>query len=141
MFCLAGMEWLGEMLLTPFRTWLIFCLAVLSILCAINIFLPLFIVPKFEQIFQDALPGRPLPLITQFIISDRILLALIALAWPIAGIIAVWRQHRAAFWIINLGILFFVALLVVSIIALFMPMVSVDCGLSGASLTSATASH
>jgi len=100
-------------------------LVLLFILGGINIFLPLLIVPKFEQIYRDALgPDHVLPGITQFIITARLPLALIALAWPIAGIIAVWKRHRAAVWIINLGYLFFFASIGLTIIALFMPMVT-----------------
>ena len=43
------------------RAWPIVSLVVLVALGGINVFLALFIVPKFEQIFQDALPGQRLP--------------------------------------------------------------------------------
>jgi type IV pilus assembly protein PilC len=36
---------------------------------AILTFLLIFIVPKFQQIFQDALPGQPLPAVTVFVID------------------------------------------------------------------------
>lgn len=42
---------------------------VLFIAVAIMAFLLVFIVPKFEQIFQDMLGGRPLPGLTQFVIG------------------------------------------------------------------------
>jgi len=42
---------------------------VLTIAIGIVTFLMLFIVPKFEAIFQDMLGGRPLPAITQFIMD------------------------------------------------------------------------
>jgi hypothetical protein len=108
----------------------------------INIFLPLFIVPKFELIYQEALPGLPLPGITAFIIAARFPLALVAFAWPIAGIIGVWRQHRTAIWIINLGCLYFFTLIGFTVIALFMPMTDgIIVGMSPPSLTSAASSH
>ena len=117
-------------------------LVILIGLSAINIFLPLFIVPKFEQIYQDAIPGMPLPGITVFIIAARFPLALVALAWPIAGIITVWRRQRAAVWIIKLGYLYFFLLIGVTVIALFMPMTSgIIIGMSDAPLTSAVSSH
>ena len=114
------------------RSWPVVSLVTLLVLGAINIFLPLFVVPKFEQIFQDALPGKPLPGITLFLIAARIPLALIALAWPMAGIIAVWRRHRAAIWIVSLGLLFFFALIPITIFALFMPMNTGITGMSDA---------
>ena len=127
---------------TPRRSWPIFSLGVLIFLSGFNIFLPLFIVPKFERIYVDALgPDHPLPGITYFIIGARIPLALIALAWPVLAIIAVQRRWRATGWIINLGYLFFFVLIGLTVIALFMPMVGDITGMSDASLASPAASH
>ena len=42
---------------------------VLCIAIAIMLFLLAFIVPKFEQIFKDMLGGKPLPMLTQFVIN------------------------------------------------------------------------
>jgi len=42
---------------------------VLVIAIAIMAFLLVFIVPKFQQIFDDMLGGKPLPLLTQFVIN------------------------------------------------------------------------
>jgi len=123
------------------RAWPIVSMITLIGLGAINIFLSLVVVPKFEQIFQEALPGQILPGITTFIISARIPLALIALAWPITGVLAVWQRHRAAIWIIYLGFLYFFALIGVTVFALFIPMVGGPRGLSDAPPTSAASGH
>jgi type IV pilus assembly protein PilC len=48
---------------------MIYPLVVLVIAGAILSFLLIFIVPKFQQIFQDALPGQPLPSVTLFVIA------------------------------------------------------------------------
>jgi type IV pilus assembly protein PilC len=48
---------------------MVYPLVVLVIAAAILTFLLIFIVPKFQQIFQDALPGKPLPGITIFVID------------------------------------------------------------------------
>ena len=48
---------------------MVYPLVVLVIAAAILTFLLIFIVPKFQQIFQDALPGKPLPTITLFVIG------------------------------------------------------------------------
>jgi type IV pilus assembly protein PilC len=48
---------------------MVYPLVVLVIAAAILTFLLIFIVPKFQQIFQDALPGKPLPAITVFVID------------------------------------------------------------------------
>jgi type IV pilus assembly protein PilC len=48
---------------------MVYPLVVLVIAMAILSFLLVFIVPKFQQIFADALPGQPLPGITVFVIT------------------------------------------------------------------------
>ena len=48
---------------------MVYPLVVLAIAVVIVGFLLLFIVPKFEAIFQDMLGGRPLPLITQLVVD------------------------------------------------------------------------
>jgi len=48
---------------------MIYPLVVLVIAGAILSFLLVFIVPKFQQIFADALPGQPLPAVTVFVIG------------------------------------------------------------------------
>jgi type IV pilus assembly protein PilC len=48
---------------------MVYPLVVLTIAVVIVAFLMLFIVPKFEAIFQDMLGGRPLPAITQIIMD------------------------------------------------------------------------
>ena len=48
---------------------MVYPVVVLVIAAAILTFLLIFIVPKFQQIFQDALPGKPLPAITLFVIG------------------------------------------------------------------------
>ncbi len=48
---------------------MVYPLVVLVIAAAILTFLLIFIVPKFQQIFQDALPGKPLPSVTVFVID------------------------------------------------------------------------
>ena len=48
---------------------MVYPLVVLAIAVLIVAFLMLFIVPKFEAIFQDMLGGRPLPVITQLVMD------------------------------------------------------------------------
>jgi type IV pilus assembly protein PilC len=47
---------------------MIYPIVVLVIAGAILTFLLIFIVPKFQKIFEDALPGKPLPSVTLFVI-------------------------------------------------------------------------
>ena len=108
---------------------------------ALNVVAALYVVPRFEVIFQDSMPGRPLPALTLFIVAARFPLAFLALAWPIAGMVAVWRRTRGAIWIVGLGLLFFFALVPVTVFALLTPMVAQDGGMSDAPLDNAAASR
>jgi type IV pilus assembly protein PilC len=66
---------------------MVYPIVVLVIAIAIMAFLLVFIVPKFQQIFADMLGGKPLPMLTQFVINvstgvkDHIFL--------IAGVVAI----------------------------------------------------
>jgi len=112
---------------TTINSW---SFAVLVFLSAANIFLLLFIVPKFEQIFADALPGMPLPGVTEFIISSRIALAFIALGWPIMGIILIKLQKPHAILWMGIGATLTFVQIGITVIALFMPMISTITGTS-----------
>jgi len=48
---------------------MVYPIVVLCIAVLILSFLLTFIVPKFQQIYADALPGKPLPAVTQFVID------------------------------------------------------------------------
>ena len=103
-------------------------MGILWLLSGANFFLLWYIVPKFEQIFADALPGKPLPPLTEFIIRERMLLVFFVLALPIPALIMFWRSRPYAILWINLGIVWFILMAGSEVIALFMPMAG---GLSG----------
>jgi len=104
------------------RFWNNPCLIFLCLAGGFSAFLSLLIVPKFEQIFRDALgPDYPLPGITLFVLHARIPLTLVGVAWPAAGIGASWRRSRAAVWIVLLGDIFFFVLIGGTILALLGP--------------------
>jgi type II secretory pathway component PulF len=88
------------------------------------IFLTLFAIPKFEQIFADALPGKPLPLLTTFFISARMGFALINLGWPILGTYLFTKKAPGTVLWINLGILWSILQFGLTVFALFLPMTS-----------------
>lgn len=104
-------------------------LVVLFVISAANIFLLLFIVPKFEQIFADALPGKPLPTVTNFIIAGRVILAIAALGWPLLGTYLFRRQKSYAVLLINIGTIWTFLQIGITVIALFMPMVGTTEGM------------
>jgi type II secretory pathway component PulF len=111
-------------------------------LSAIHVFMFLIVVPKFERIYQEALPGMPLPGLTGFVIGGRFVLALIALVWLVAGVVAAWQRSRAATWIIRLGYVYFFPMIGVTVLALFMPFCGVSVtGMSNEPLNSAVSSR
>jgi hypothetical protein len=111
--------------------WIKVSLAILFLFCAANIFLMLFIVPKFEQIYKDALAGSgPLPPLTAFIIHARSAIALIDLVWPILGSVLIWQKKPYAILWINLGIIGLFLQVGITVVALFTPMVGYHGGMS-----------
>jgi hypothetical protein len=107
---------------------------------AVNVFVVSFIIPKFERIYQDALPGTPLPALTQFFFSHRILLAIVPLAWTLVGIVLVKGRKSAAIPCINLGLFWNCLQTVTVIVALFTPLFGPAGGLSDAPETSTPSS-
>ena len=89
-------------------------------------------VPKFQQIYIDALPGRPLPSITAFIIAARIVFAFINLGLPILGTYSFTKRARSTVLWINLAILWNFLEFGLTIFALFLPMIGLVSGMSDA---------
>jgi len=104
--------------------WIKVSLVILFLFSAADIFLMLFIVPKFEQIFADIAPGKPLPNVTTIIFSGRIVIAIITSCWPILGTIFFKRRKPFAILWINIGIVVMLLLGGITVIAVFLPMVS-----------------
>jgi hypothetical protein len=112
------------------RFWIVTSLITLLLLGAVNMFLMLIVVPKFSQIYVDALPGRPLPWLTGFIITARYALAIVPMAWPALGAELARERVRSALVWINLGIAWSFLQIGITVLALFMPMVGSTTGLS-----------
>lgn len=73
------------------------------------------------MIFATALPGQPLPEVTVFILSYKVPLALLSLAWPVTiGVLIALRNQLANLRMI-IGIVWNILLFVITILALFMP--------------------
>src|ERR1700735_363617 len=66
---LAEFQEKSERIKGKVKAAMIYPIVVLIIATAILSFLLVFIVPKFQQIFADALPGHPLPGVTLFVIG------------------------------------------------------------------------
>jgi type IV pilus assembly protein PilC len=65
---LAEFQEKSQKIIGKVKAAMIYPIVVLVIAGLILTFLLIFIVPKFQQIFQDALPGKPLPGVTLFVI-------------------------------------------------------------------------
>jgi len=102
--------------------WFGFSMGILVVFCAVQLFLLLFVVPKFAQIFHDAMPGQTLPRATAFIITGRIALMIIDSSWPVLGAYFIRKQERYAMLWINLGIIWTLLQIGITILALFVPM-------------------
>lgn len=112
------------------RFWIKVNLGILFGLAGLNSFLMLYIVPKFEEIYQDALPGKPLPSATEFILSDRHAIAILVWLWPILCTVLGRQQKSYAIYLINLGILWYFLQIGITFHALIMPMVATETGMS-----------
>ena len=113
---------MGDSKPKPDLFWIGVSVGILFVVSAANLFLLLFIVPKFKQIFADALPGKPLPNITEFILMARMGLVFVALAWPIVATFLVRLQMRHAILWIFVGTLWTVLQIGITVIALYLPM-------------------
>jgi hypothetical protein len=108
-------------------------LASLIVFCALNIFVLLVLLPKFEAIYAEALAGQKLPGTTNFIITWRIGLIGLALAWPIGCIIfRKWPSRYSILWE-NIGIILLLLQGAFTIFALMIPMMGgIAIGMSDA---------
>jgi hypothetical protein len=118
----------------PDPFWTGMSLGVLLVFTAANVFMLLFIVPKFGQIFADAMPGKPLPPVTELILSGRLIIMALNGALVILCAYLVQRGNRQSILLINLATIWNFIQIGATVIALFMPMVgeltgtSVACG-------------
>ncbi len=96
----------------------------------VNFFILLYAVPKFGEIYADALPGKPLPLVTEIILGGRLAIILFNAAWlAICGYL-LRRRNRHSILLINLASICNFFEIGVTIVALMMPMVGTITGMS-----------
>lgn len=114
---ISGMKWLLEALL---------------LLASIPNFFVTLSIPRYRQIFADALPGKPLPLLTEILINHPFLFLLLTMALPIAGVVVISRSKRIRNWTIagTLLILAVGAQLALTQFAMFAPMTDLFTGMS-----------
>jgi hypothetical protein len=62
-------------------------------------------IDKFAQIFTDALPGKPLSLLTTFLIHSSSFLTALALLWPVLGVLTLRYGKRVRNWVIVVNVI------------------------------------
>ena len=108
-------------------------LGVLVFLSLENVVVLLYLVPKFEQIFRDALPGQPLPVATSIILNDRLTILLLTLTWTILCIMLTRICKPWARLCTNLGMVWNILQIAAIVSVLLMTMFGPAGGMSDAS--------
>ena len=88
-------------------------------------------IDHFAQIFKDALPGKPLPDLTNFLIHDSSCLLVSTFCWPLIGILLLTFGQKPWVWIavsLILGLITFQ--ISTTVWGLYMPMISGTTGMS-----------
>jgi hypothetical protein len=87
-------------------------------------------IPVFQSIFQDALPGKPLPAVTLAVIGHPGLLEILAVALPIAAMIVIVPGEHVRLWV-AIGTLIGLAIglqVMLTTFALYIPMLTIIVG-------------
>jgi type II secretory pathway component PulF len=98
-----------------------------------SLFLLLQVVPKFEQIYEDALPGKPLPPLTLFVLQNRIGLALLDLGLLIVSAVCAVARDTSANLATHFALIWNLLQGVMVCVALYMPMQTLSVGMSSMS--------
>ena len=107
---------------TPDLFWTGVSLGVLLVFTAANVFVLLFIAPKFGQLYADAVPGMPLPFPTKLIFAGRFAFVALNVGW-LSFCIYFARRHRAhTIWFVNVGTIWTFAQVWITIFALMQPL-------------------
>jgi uncharacterized membrane protein len=106
--------------------------SLLLIVISIPNFFASLAIHHFTEIFREALPGKPLPLLTVAVISHPTFHHLLALVCPVVGILNIIYSKRIRNWVIGTALIaFFIGLqLCLTQMALFMPMTDLLTGMS-----------
>ena len=97
-------------------------MGVLLVFTAANVFILLFVAPKFVQMYDDAVPGMPLPFLTKLIFAGRIAFVAMNVGW-LAFCFYLARRHRAnTIWFVNVGTIWTFAQVWVTVAALIQPL-------------------
>lgn len=89
-------------------------------------------IDSFQQIFADALPGKPLPGITLFVIDCKTIILPLAFIWPMVGLAALFIRERirVAIGILALALVLTLLQSGLVVLAMRMPMIGLINGMS-----------
>jgi hypothetical protein len=90
-------------------------------------------IPHFQQIFMDALgPDHPFPSLTNCVLSCKSFLPILAVLWPVLGIVSIWASRKLYITVtvpIFLVIVIY-AQFILTVIGLYLPMVTLVNGMA-----------
>jgi len=91
-----------------------------------------FLIQFFQRLFEDALPGKPLPFFVSFLIEYRIPLIIFSILMPIAGVVilALMRNHKMALILNTVIIVVIFGQMTLTVCSLLAPMFDL-CQLAG----------
>ncbi len=118
-------------IVTELKVGMKWFLGLFLVVVSVPNFIATLTIPEFRQIFQDALPGKPLPEITLLFIGGYWFFQILSLALPIMGLLFVVRGKRVRNWTIG-GVLVIFAIglqLMLTECAMFLPMVGLMVGM------------
>lgn len=117
---------------SPARAMKIGLMVILFVVFCLNGFCTTFVIPRFEQIYQDMLGGRPLPAVTFFMVRHHGSLFVLDLALLLGFLAALATKNRTQSVLIIIALIGIgIAQLMVMVIALFLPLAGTVQTISG----------
>ena len=101
----------------------------LIVAALINLYLPLFIIPRFAEIFRDMLGDRPLPAVTTLVVDGKWAFVALACVWLAVAICAVRNRRVQRHVVATCGMIVLQVLFI--LFALMVPLIKIIHQLSG----------
>ena len=87
-------------------------------------------IDTFAKIFAEALPGKPLSLLTNFLIHSSWFLTVLTLLWPFLGVLTLHYGKRVRNWVIVVNVILLLMILQITLtwVGCITPMIDDDGG-------------